>query len=160
MSKIVELDTLDQKILAIIQVDATLAIHEIGAKVGLSTNPCWKRIKRMEDSGLIERRVALVNPEKLGVGTTAFVTIRTNMHTPDWLECFAKAIMDIAEIIECHRMSGDVDYLLKIAVSDIAHYDRIYQKLITTVPSLSDVSSIFSMEKLKYGTAYTVPTRS
>ena len=160
MTNIVELDSLDQKILAIIQTDATLPIHEIGSMVGLSTNPCWKRIKRMEDSGLIEKRVALVNPAKLGLGATAFVTIRTNKHNPEWLECFARAINDIAEVIECHRMSGDVDYLLKIAVSDIAHYDRVYQKLIASVPSLSDVSSTFSMERLKYGTAYTVPPKA
>jgi Lrp/AsnC family transcriptional regulator len=156
----VELDSIDRKILGIIQEDATLPIHEVGQRVGLSTNPCWKRIKRMEECGLIERRVAIVNPAKIGLGVTAFVTIRTDKHNPEWLGLFAKAVREIPEIIECHRMSGDVDYLLKIAVSDIAHYDRIYQKLISTVSGLSDVSSTFSMERLKYGTALPVTTTS
>jgi Lrp/AsnC family transcriptional regulator len=110
----------------------------------------------MEDAGIIERRVAILNPVKLGLGVTAFVSIRTNKHTPDWLASFAAGILSIPEIIECHRMSGDVDYLLKIAVADIAHYDRIYQELIAAVHGLSDVSSTFSMERLKYGTALAI----
>ena len=147
------MDTIDRRILGIIQRDATLSIHQIGDQVGLSTNPCWRRIKRMEDEGIIESRVAILNPAKLGLGVTAFVSIRTDKHTPEWLDSFASGVRAIPEIIECHRMSGDVDYLLKIAVSDIAHYDRIYQQLIATVPGLSDVSSTFSMERLKYGTS-------
>ena len=156
MSKNVKIDTIDRRILEIIQRDATYSIQDIGEQVGLSTNPCWRRIKRMEDAGIIERRVAILNPVKLGLGVTAFVSIRTNKHTPDWLASFAAGILSIPEIIECHRMSGDVDYLLKIAVADIAHYDRIYQELIAAVPGLSDVSSTFSMERLKYGTALAI----
>ncbi|WP_445948970.1 Lrp/AsnC family transcriptional regulator [Sphingorhabdus sp.] len=151
-----KIDTIDRRILEIIQRDATYSIQDIGEQVGLSTNPCWRRIKRMEDAGIIERRVAILNPVKLGLGVTAFVSIRTNKHTPDWLASFAAGILSIPEIIECHRMSGDVDYLLKIAVADIAHYDRIYQELIAAVPGLSDVSSTFSMERLKYGTALAI----
>ena len=156
MSKNVQIDAIDRRILEIIQRDATYSIQDIGEHVGLSTNPCWRRIKRMEDAGIIERRVAILNPVKLGLGVTAFVSIRTNKHTPDWLASFAAGIRSIPEIIECHRMSGDVDYLLKIAVADIAHYDRIYQELIAAVPGLSDVSSTFSMERLKYGTALAI----
>ena len=156
MSKNIKIDAIDRRILEIIQRDATHSIQDIAEQVGLSTNPCWRRIKRMEDAGIIERRVAILNPVKLGLGVTAFVSIRTNKHTPDWLASFAAGILSIPEIIECHRMSGDVDYLLKIAVADIAHYDRIYQELIAAVPGLSDVSSTFSMERLKYGTALAI----
>ena len=156
MSKNVKIDAIDRRILEIIQRDASHSIQDIGEQFGLSTNPCWRRIKRMEDAGIIERRVAILNPVKLGLGVTAFVSIRTNKHTPDWLASFAAGILGIPEIIECHRMSGDVDYLLKIAVADIAHYDRIYQELIAVVPGLSDVSSTFSMERLKYGTALAI----
>jgi Lrp/AsnC family transcriptional regulator len=153
MTNKLEIDAIDKRILGILQQDATLSIQQIGERVGLSTNPCWRRIKRMEDAGVIERRVALLNPSMLGLATTVFVTIRTNRHDPEWLESFANGIARIPEILECHRMSGDIDYLLKIAVQDISHYDRVYQQLIKSVSGLSDVSSTFSMERLKYGTA-------
>ncbi len=110
----------------------------------------------MEASGLIEGRVAIVNAARLGLGVTVFVTIRTDKHNPEWLDNFAAGINAIPEILECHRMSGDVDYLLKVVVADIAHYDRVYQALIAQVPGLSDVSSTFSMERLKAGTALPV----
>jgi len=128
-----------------------MPVQQIADQVGLSVNPCWRRIKLMEEAGVIERRVALVNAAKVGLGMTAFVTIRTNQHNQTWLEAFARGVQRIPEIIECHRMSGDIDYLLKIVVRDIAHYDRVYQKLISEVPGLSDVSSTFSMERLKHG---------
>jgi Lrp/AsnC family transcriptional regulator len=151
-----EIDRIDRKILHLIQRDASLPVQEIADQVGLSANPCWRRIKMMEASGLIEGRVALVNAAKLGLGVTVFVTIRTDKHNPEWLDCFAQGIAAIPEILECHRMSGDIDYLLKVVVADIAHYDRVYQALIAAVPGLSDVSSTFSMEKLKAGTALPV----
>lgn len=110
----------------------------------------------MEDAGVIERRVAIINPESVGLGVTAFVAIKTRTHDAAWLDRFAKGVGDIPEIIECHRMSGDTDYLLKIMVADIADYDRVYQRLIAEVPGLSDVSSAFSMERLKSGTALPV----
>jgi Lrp/AsnC family transcriptional regulator len=156
MSNILEIDAIDRKILRLIQQDATLAIQEIGRQVGLSANPCWRRIKRMEEAGLIERRVALLDPARLGLGLTSFVAIRTSNHSAQWLDAFAKGIGDIPEIIECHRMSGDTDYLLKVVVADISDYDRVYQALIGCVPGISDVSSAFSMERLKYGTALPV----
>ncbi len=153
-----ELDTIDWAILAELQRDASLTIQAIGERVGLSTNPCWRRIRRMEDAGVIARRVALLDPVVAGLPTTVFVAMRTGRHDPEWLSAFAKGIAAIPEILECHRMAGEVDYLLKIAVRDIAHYDRIYQRLIAAVPGLSDVSSTFSMEAMKVTTALPRPT--
>jgi Lrp/AsnC family transcriptional regulator len=153
-----QLDSIDWAILAVLQVDAAIPVHEVGERVGLSSNACWRRIKRLEDSGVIARRVALVDPVKLGLATTVFVAIRTQRHDPAWLEAFKRGIALVDEIIECHRMAGDVDYLLKLAVRDIAHYDRIYRKLIAAVPDLADVSSTFSMERLKATTALPRPT--
>jgi Lrp/AsnC family transcriptional regulator len=152
-----ELDSIDWAILGELQRDASLPIQAIGERVGLSTNPCWRRIKRMEESGVIARRVALLDPAKAGLPTTVFVAIRTTRHDPEWLTAFADGIASIPEILECHRMAGEVDYLMKIAVRDIAHYDRIYQQLIAAVPGLSDVSSTFSMEAMKSTTALPRP---
>lgn len=150
------LDSMDRKILNILQEDASLSIQDLGERVGLSVNPCWRRIKRMEEAGVIERRVAIVNPAALGLSATVFVSIRTNKHDREWLASFAAGVAAIPEITECHRMSGTVDYLLKIIVRDIAHYDDVYQRLIRKVPGLEDVSSTFSMERLKFSTAIDV----
>lgn len=136
-----------------------MSIQDVAERVGLSANPCWRRIKQMEAAGIIERRVALVNAAAVGLAVTSFVFIRTSRHDPEWLDCFARAVRDIPEIMECHRMSGSVDYLLKCVVSDIDHYDRVYKKLIARVPGLSDVSSGFSMERLKHGTRLEVAPR-
>ena len=152
-----QLDAIDWKILGVLQHDASLAVHEVGDRVGLSANACWRRIRRLEDSGVIARRVALVDAAKLGLATTVFVAIRTQRHDPAWLEAFSRGVAAIDEISECHRMAGDVDYLLKLVVRDIAHYDRIYRKLIAAVPDLADVSSSFSMEKMKATTALARP---
>ena len=152
-----QLDSIDWAILAVLQADASLPVHEVGDRVGLSSNACWRRIKRLEDSGIIARRVALLDAAKLGLATTVFVAIRTNRHDPEWLAAFSKGIAAIEEISECHRMAGDVDYLLKIVVRDIAHYDRIYRKLIAAIPDIADVSSSFSMEQMKVTTALPRP---
>lgn len=144
-----ELDGIDKRILGILQVDATQSIQEIADEVGLTTNPCWRRIKRLEDSGVITGRIATINWAKLGLSMTAFARIHTTQHSKDWLSTFKKSVNQIPEIVECHRMTGEVDYLLKIVVRDLAHYDLVYQRLIKLVPSLSDVSSAFSMELLK-----------
>lgn len=157
MSAEAQLDSLDWSILAQLQADASLAVHEIGERVGLSHNACWRRIRRLEDSGMIARRVALLDPAKIGLATTVFVAVRTSRHDPEWLEAFARGVASIDEVIECHRMAGDVDYLLKLVVRDIAHYDRIYRKLIAAVPDLADVSSSFSMERMKHTTALPRP---
>ena len=151
MDQVVELDDIDCRILSILQHDAARSIQDIADEVGLTSNPCWRRIRRLERDGVIERRVAVVNAAAVGLGMTAFVTIRTDRHTSEWLSAFARAVQSIPEIVECHRMAGEVDYLLKVVVRDLAHYDDVYQRLIGTVPDLNDVASIFSMERLKQG---------
>ena len=153
-----ELDTIDWKILAELQRDASQTVQAIGDAVGLSANPCWRRIKRMESSGVIARKVVLLDPEKVGLTTTVFVAIRINRHDAQWLEGFAAAIEALDEVTECHRMAGDIDYMLKLRVSGIADYDRVYQRLIARVPGLSDVTASFSMEEMKFTTALPRPS--
>jgi Lrp/AsnC family transcriptional regulator len=147
-----DLTRVDARILARLQAEADVTIAELAEAVGLSSNACWRRVKAMEEAGVIKSRVALLDAAKLGLGTTVFVNIRTSQHSEEWLESFARGVAAIPEIVEFYRMSGEVDYLLKIIVSDIAHYDRVYRKLIR-VTSLLDVSSSFAMEQLKYTTA-------
>jgi Lrp/AsnC family transcriptional regulator len=145
----VELDDTDVKILRLLQSDATQSIQDIADQVALTSNPCWRRIKRLEENGVIKRRVAVVDPRRVGLGITAFVTIHTDKHTKDWLELFNKSVGKIPEIVECHRMTGDVDYLLKVLVQNLEHYDAVYQRLLSLVPDLKDVSAAFSMERMK-----------
>ena len=149
------LDTIDRKILICLQRDATMPVAEIAERVGLSTTPCWRRIQRLEREGVIAGRVALLDPDKLNLGVTVFVHIRTAQHNAAWLEKFAAAVAAIPEIVELYRMSGDIDYLMRVVVPDIAGYDAIYQRLIATV-ELSDVSSTFAMERIKHTTALPV----
>ncbi len=153
----VDLDGIDLSILDELQRDASRSVEQIARAVGLSQNPCWRRIKRLEHEGVIARRVAIVDPAKLDVCVTVFVSVRTNQHNDEWLEQFTRGVRDIPEVVEIYRMSGDVDYLLKILVRDIAEYDRIYKKLIR-VADLYDVSSSFSMEQLKYTTQIPLPS--
>lgn len=153
----VDFDFIDLRILDALQRDASQSIEQIAQAVGLSQNPCWRRIKRLESEGVIARRVAIVDPAKLGVGVTVFVSVRTNQHNDEWLEGFTRGVNDIPEIVEFYRMSGEVDYLLKILVRDIAEYDRVYKRLIR-VAELYDVSSSFSMEQLKHSTAIPLPS--
>lgn len=149
------MDVIDRKILACIQEDATLPVAEIAGRVGLSTTPCWRRLQNLEKSGVIRRRVALLDAEKMNVGVTVFVSLKTSHHSYDWLEGFAKAVAEIEEVVEFYRMSGEVDYLLRIVVPDIASYDAVYKRLIKAA-DLSDVSSSFAMERIKYTTALPV----
>ena len=149
------MDDINRKILKILQVDATVPVAEIAARVGLSTTPCWRRIQAMERSGLIQRRVAVLDRKKLNVGVTVFVRLKTSQHNSEWLESFATAVADIEEVVEFYRMSGDVDYLLKIVVPDIDTYDSVYKRLIRSA-NLSDVSSSFAMEEIKHTTAVPV----
>jgi len=146
------LDEIDRKILKLIQKDATMPVAEIGRKVGLSTTPCWRRIQKMEEDGVIRGRVALLDPGKVQAGVNVFVAIRTNEHSETWLARFAAAVETFPEVVEFYRMSGDVDYMLRVVVPDIAAYDDFYQRLIAKI-SLSDVSSSFAMEQIKYTTA-------
>lgn len=157
MSQIAQIDRMDWKILSVLQRDASLPVHAVGEEVGLSSNACWRRIRRLEDSGVIARRVALLDADMVGLQTTVFVAIRTRRHDAEWLGAFHRGIADIDEVAECHRMAGDIDYMLKLRVRDIAHYDAIYQQLITRVPDLADVTATFSMEEIKHTTALTRP---
>lgn len=146
------MDRLDRKILACLQADSSLSIAEIAERVGLSATPCWRRIQNLEKAGVIRGRVALLDPEKLNVGVTVFVRVKTREHNYEWLERFAAAIADIDEVVEFYRMSGEIDYLLRIVVPDIAAYDAVYKRLISKA-SFADVSSSFAMEQIKYTTA-------
>ena len=146
------MDAIDKKILACLQEDATLPVGEIAERVGLSSTPCWRRIRNLEESGVIQSRVVLLNPEKLNLGVTVFVGVKTSQHSYDWLERFAAALSEINEVVEFYRMSGDIDYMLRIVVPDIAGYDAVYKRLIQSA-DLSDVSSSFAMERIKFTTA-------
>jgi Lrp/AsnC family transcriptional regulator len=151
------MDQFDRKIVALLQEDATLSIAQISHGVGLSQTPCWKRIQRLEASGVILRRVAIVAPEKIGLGLTAFVTIETGDHSQEWLDRFATSVAAMPEVMEFFRMAGDVDYLLKVVVADMAAYNSFYKRLIAAVP-LKNVTSRFAMERIKSITAYAVDT--
>jgi len=157
MSSNVRIDAVDRRILGILQQDASLSVQTIADRVGLSTNPCWRRIRRLEREGVVQRRVALIDPAKVGLPALTFVSLRISRHDVEWLDRFIKAVQAIPEIVECHRMSGELDYLLKIVVRDIAHYDRVYQRLVA-IPGLIDVSAAFSMERVKFNTAVDLST--
>jgi Lrp/AsnC family transcriptional regulator len=146
------MDGVDRKILAVVQEDASLSVAEVGQRVGLSSTPCWKRLQRLEADGVIMRRVALVNPDKIGLGITVFVSVETNDHSQGWLKKFADLVGAMPEVMEFYRMAGDVDYMLRVVVADMAGYDAFYKKLIETVP-LKNVTSRFAMERIKQTTA-------
>jgi Lrp/AsnC family transcriptional regulator len=146
------MDAIDRKILAVVQQDASLSVAEIGQRVGLSSTPCWKRLQKLEAEGVITRRVALVDPEKIGLGITVFVSVETGDHSQDWLKRFAETVSAMPEVMEFYRMAGDVDYMLRVVVNDMQSYDGFYKKLIETVP-LKNVTSRFAMERIKQTTA-------
>lgn len=149
------MDEFDRKILRHLQEDANLPIAELASRVGLSSTPCWRRVQNLEKAGVIRKRVALLDPGKVNLGVTVFVRVKTSQHTYDWLEDFARAVAQIEEVVEFYRMSGDVDYLLRVVVPDIAAYDAVYKRLIKAA-ALADVSSNFAMETIKYTTALPV----
>ncbi len=146
------MDRIDLRILDLLQRDATLSTSDIAEAVGLSTTPCWRRIQNLEKQGVITRRVALLDRDQLNVGVDAFVAIRTDEHNKRWLDAFAKAVAAFPEVIEIYRMSGEVDYLMRVVVPDLAAYDSFYLRLIREV-DLYDVSSSFAMERIKHTTA-------
>jgi Lrp/AsnC family transcriptional regulator len=150
------MDAIDRKILNVLQQDASLSVAEIGQRVGLSSTPCWKRIQRLEADGVILRRVALVDQDKIGVGINVFVSIETGDHSQDWLERFAQTVSAMPEVLEFFRMAGDVDYLLRVVVPDMAGYDAFYKRLIASIP-LKNVTSRFAMEKIKSTTSLPIP---
>jgi Lrp/AsnC family transcriptional regulator len=145
-----DLDKLDRDILRLLASDASLSLADIASKVGLTATPCWKRIRRMEQEGVIRGRVATIDPTKVGLPVSVFVAVETADHSGDWLKRFAEVVAGMPEIVDAWRMSGDVDYLMHVVVSDIAAYDNFYRKLIAAVP-LRNVTSRFSMERLKEG---------
>lgn len=146
------MDTKDRTILALLQHDADMPLADIAARVHLSPTPCWRRIQKLRESGVIRKQVALCDAQRLNVGVTVFVAVRTREHTQAWLDRFSQGVKDIPEVVELYRMSGEVDYLLRVVVPDIAAYDGVYKRLIT-IADLHDVSSSFAMEQLKYTTA-------
>lgn len=149
-------DRIDLRLLALLQEDCTLSIAAMAERVGLSQTPCWKRIQKLEAEGVIRQRVALLSPEALGLGLTVFVSIEAGDHSPDWLQRFADAVTALPEVVEVHRMAGDVDYMLRVVARDIAAYDKFYKRLIAAVP-IKNISSRFSMERVKSTTALPLP---
>ena len=142
------MDRTDRKILALLQQDATLPVADVAKRVGLSTTPCWRRIQKMEEEKIIERRVAILDPAKVDVGVTVFVSIKTDKHNSEWLKRFSEVITQMPEVVGFYRMSGQVDYLLKIVVPDIASYDEVYKRLVSNI-DIENVSSAFAMERIK-----------
>ncbi len=149
------MDRIDKKILTILQRDAALSVAQVAERVGLTATPCWRRIQNLEKSGVIRARVALLDAKKLNVGVTVFARVRTSRHDFEWLERFAAAVAEIDEVVEFYRMSGEIDYLMKIVVPDIESYDAVYKRLIKAA-DLADVSSSFAMEEIKLTTALPV----
>ena len=151
------MEAIDRNILSLLQDDATLSIAELAARVGLSATPCWKRIKRFEKSGVLQRRVALLSPEKLGLGLSVYVSIVAGEHSDAWLERFTKSVSEFPEVVEFYRMAGDVDYMLRVVVSDMVAFDEFYKRLIAIAP-LRNVVSRFAMERIKATTALPIET--
>lgn len=147
-----KIDESDRRILRMLQQDASVSLEAVAVELSLSTNACWRRVKRLQENGIITRRVALVDPEKVGLGLTVFVTVRTNDHSDTWLEQFSDTARKVPEIVEFYRLAGDADYLMKLLVRDVADYDRVYKTLISSVP-IADVTASFAMEAIKNETA-------
>jgi Lrp/AsnC family transcriptional regulator len=150
-----QLDRTDRKILAILQEDSSLAISEVASRVGLSQTPCWRRIQRLRADKVIERTVSIVRPEAVGLGLTVFVAIEALDHSPEWLDRFTSVVSAMPQVMEVHRMAGEIDYLVRVAVADMAAFDAFYCRLIDAVP-LKNVSSHFAMERVKATTAYPI----
>ena len=146
-----KIDDNDRKILTLLQGDATLSLEAVAQKIGVSLNTCWRRVQALEKSGIIRRRVAIVNQDKVGLPLTVFVSVKTDDHSQEWANRFADVAEQIPQIIEFYRLAGDVDYLLKVVVESVSDYDRVYQNLISRI-TLSDVSASFAMEEIKHTT--------
>ncbi|CAI8801776.1 DNA-binding transcriptional activator DecR [Pseudomonas sp. IT-P253] len=151
------MDSFDRHILSLLQRDADMPLKDLAEAVNLSTTPCWKRIKKLEKEGYIRAKVALLDPVLLGLGLSVLVQIKTQRHDKVWLDTFAKTVSQFEEVMAFYRMSGDWDYMLRVVVSDIAAYDTFYKKLITSVDGLSNITSSFAMEQIKYTTALPLP---
>lgn len=147
-----KLDAIDKRLLEHLQQDSEIQLADLAERVGLSSTPCWRRIQRLKEQGVIKKSVALVDANAVNVGVTVFVSVKTSSHDEGWFDCFKATVEAIPEVVEFYRMSGDVDYLLRVVVPDIAAYDRVYKRL-TAGTKLLDVSSSFAMEELKFTTA-------
>ena len=153
------MDEIDRALLQILQKDTALSTAEMAAQVGLSPTPCWKRIQKLEASGVITGRVAIIDPVRVGAGLSVFVAIEAGEHTPTWLERFSAGIAELPEVMEVYRMAGEVDYMLRVAVADMAEYDAFYKRLIAIAP-MKNVTSRFAMERMKHTTAYPLHPRA
>ncbi|MFG6486936.1 Lrp/AsnC family transcriptional regulator [Roseateles sp. BYS78W] len=147
-----KLDSIDKRLIEALQHNAETPVAELADAVGLSQTSCWRRVQRLKDAGVLRASVMLVDRHQVNVGVTVFVSVRTSTHSQDWFDRFHAAVQAIPEVVEFYRMSGDVDYLLRVVVPDIAAYDQVYKRLIRDT-QLSDVSSSFAMEELKFTTA-------
>ena len=148
MSMKLSLDSFDRKILDCLQDEADMPLVEVARRVGLSTTPCWRRINRLKEEGIIRARVALLDRKAVNAGVTVFVAVRTAQHNAQWLARFARAVASFPEVMDCYRMSGEIDYLIRLALPDIDAYDAFYKRLIARI-ELSDVTSMFAMEEIK-----------
>ncbi|MCG3724635.1 Lrp/AsnC family transcriptional regulator [Vibrio cincinnatiensis] len=148
-----QLDKIDRQLLSMLQKDSTLSLNELAEAVNLTTTPCWKRLKKLEESGVIQQRVALLNPERLGLLFTAFVMVKTSDHSHEWYRHFVEIVDEYPEVMEFYRMAGEYDYMMKVLVKDMKHFDQFYKKLVNRVHGLNNVTSTFAMESLKYTTA-------
>ncbi len=153
------MDDVDRKLLARLQEDATIPMADLADHVGLSATPVWKRIQKMEQAGVIKRRVALLEPESVGVGLIVFVAIEAYEHSPDWMARFAATVASMPEVMEAYRMAGEVDYMLRVAVADMTAFDAFYKRLVASVP-LKNVTSRFAMERMKHTTSYPLQARA
>lgn len=147
------IDKTDRKLLSLLQEDSTLSLQELAGAVNLTSTPCWKRLKKLEDNGIIRRRVTLLDGEKLGLGLTAFMFVKTRQHSKAWYQVFSDLINGLPEVMGCYRMAGEYDYLLRIQVADMKSYDALYKKLAESLDGLTEVTSSFAMEEIKYTTA-------
>ncbi|CEO39922.1 Lrp/AsnC family transcriptional regulator [Photobacterium kishitanii] len=150
------LDSVDRTLLRLLQDDATMPLAELAEAVNLTTTPCWKRLKRLEEDGILRQRVALLDPVKLGIAFTAFVQIKTSNHSQDWFNHFVSTVTEFPEVMEFYRMAGEYDYMMKVQVADMQAFDNLYKKLVASVSDLTNVTSTFAMEPLKYTTALPV----
>jgi Lrp/AsnC family transcriptional regulator len=153
------MDEIDRLLLDILQQDATLSIAQMAERIGLSATPCWKRIQKLEARGVITRRVAVVDPDSVGVGLSVLVSVEAGEHTPEWLRRFSAGVDALPEVMEVYRMAGDVDYILRVAVADMAEYDAFYKRLIAIAP-MKNITSRFAMERMKHTTAYPLHPRA
>ena len=153
------MDEIDRLLLEILQQDATLSLAQMAERVGLSPTPCWKRIQKLEARGVIMRRVAIVDPVRVGVGLSVLVNVEAGEHTPEWLQRFSAGVGGMPEVMEVYRTAGEVDYVLRVAVADMAEYDTFYKRLIAIAP-MKNVTSRFAMERIKHSTAYPLHPRA